>query len=80
MTSLTFTTNYRDVNYYVEADVTTYTDNLGVYDSDFTAFDIIDLRAFNEVTMEPVVIYEILGFRDALREDINNELGRLGIL
>jgi hypothetical protein len=80
MTSLTFTTTYRDASYYIEADVTTYPDNLGVPGSEFTAFDIIDLRAFNEVTMEPVIIYEILGLRDALRDDINNELGRLGIL
>jgi hypothetical protein len=80
MTSLSFTTTYDDINYYIEAEVTVYTDNLGVDRSDFVTFDTIDLRAFNEVTMEPVIIYEILGLRDALREDLDRELWRLGIL
>lgn len=80
MTSLSFTTTHRDLNYYVEADVTIYPDNLGVPGSDFKTYDIIDLRAFNDETMEPVVIYEVLGLRDALRDDLNYQLGRLGYI
>lgn len=80
MTSLSFTTNYRDVNYYIEADVTIYPDSLGVPGSDFKTYDIIDLRAFNDETMAPVVIYEVLGLRDAVRDDLNYHLGRLGYI